>query len=67
MIEAEYLLPIRIFHDFTERIERLGIQYMLTGSMAMFHYSVYRMTADVDVVVEMQPRHPQMLINALGS
>lgn len=65
MIENEYRLPIRIFHDFTERIERLGIKYMLTGSMAMFHYAVYRMTADVDVVVELEHRHAQMLIDNL--
>lgn len=65
MIENEYRLPIRIFHDFTERIERLGIKYMLTGSMAMFHYAVYRMTANVDVVVALQSRHAQMLIDSL--
>lgn len=65
MIETDYRLPIRIFHDFTERIERIGIKYMLTGSMAMFHYAVYRMTADIDVVVELEHRHAQMLIDNL--
>ncbi len=65
MIESDYRLPIRIFHDFTGRIEGLGIKYMLTGSMAMFHYAVYRMTADVDVVVELDQRHAQMLIDSL--
>lgn len=64
-MDNEYRLPIRIFHDFTERIEQLGIGYMLTGSMAMFHYSVYRMTADIDVVVELEPRHAQKFIDSL--
>ena len=58
-------LPIRVFHDFASRMETLNIPYMLTGSMAMFQYSVYRMTADVDVVVELQSRHGQILINNL--
>lgn len=53
-METENLLPIRILHDFAERIERLGIAYMLTGSMAMMRYSVYRFTADVDVILELK-------------
>ncbi|MCA1638320.1 MAG: hypothetical protein LC768_08305 [Acidobacteria bacterium] len=39
--------------DFTNRLERLGIAYMLTGSMAMAHYAQPRMTADLDVVIEL--------------
>ena len=58
-------LPIRILHDISGRLELLGIPYMLTGSLAMFHYSVYRMTADIDLVMELQSRHAQMLINNL--
>ena len=58
-------LPIRVLHDFTGRLETLNIPYMLTGSMAMFNYSVYRMTADIDLVMELQSRHAQMLINNL--
>ncbi|MEO7674457.1 MAG: DUF6036 family nucleotidyltransferase [Pyrinomonadaceae bacterium] len=58
-------LPIRILHDIAGRLEGLNIPYMLTGSMAMFQYSVYRMTADIDLVMELQPRHAQLLINSL--
>lgn len=58
-------VPIRILHDFADRLERLNIPYVLTGSLAMFHYSVYRMTADIDLVMELQPRHAQLLINSL--
>lgn len=65
MIDAAALLPIRIFHDFAGRLEKLHIPYMLTGGMAMFQYSNYRMTADIDIVVELQSRHGQMLISNL--
>ena len=53
-MEQKNLLPIKILHDFAERIEKLGISYMLTGSMAMMRYSVYRFTADVDVILELK-------------
>lgn len=42
----------RILKDCTARFERLGIKYMLTGSMAMLNYAVGRMTRDIDIVIE---------------
>jgi hypothetical protein len=51
--EERQLLPIRVLHDFVDRIEPLAIDYMLSGSTAMMHYSVYRFTADLDIVVDM--------------
>ena len=33
-----------VLRDCTERLERLDIAYMLTGSMAMIHYAMMRMT-----------------------
>ena len=41
-----------VLRDCTERFERLGIAYMLTGSMAMVNYAMMRMTADIDIVIE---------------
>ena len=41
-----------VLRDFTERLERLGIGYMLTRSMALVYYAVPRMTADIDVVLD---------------
>ena len=38
-----------------ERLESVGIPYMLTGSMAMAVYATPRMTRDVDLVVECTP------------
>jgi hypothetical protein len=36
-----------------ERLRQAGIPYMLTGSVAMNHYAVPRMTRDIDLVVEL--------------
>lgn len=41
-----------VLKDCTERFERLGIAYMLTGSMAMVNYAMMRMTNNIDVVLE---------------
>jgi hypothetical protein len=51
---SKKLLPVKIFHDFADRAERLEFAYMLTGSLAMMHYNYYRMTADIDVIVELK-------------
>ena len=59
------LLPIRVLHDFSRRMEDLDITYMLTGSLAMFQYSTYRLTADIDVVVNISTRDADRLIAAL--
>ncbi|CAN5871299.1 hypothetical protein BH20ACI4_BH20ACI4_22840 [soil metagenome] len=61
---SEKLLPVKIVHDFVERVEPLKIEYMLTGSLAMMLYSVYRMTADVDIVVELKYEDADRIINA---
>jgi hypothetical protein len=37
---------------------------MLTGSLAMMHYQIYRMTADIDIVIELRPEHANQIINA---
>ena len=43
--QLEFLMLI------VSRLESAGIEYMLTGSMAMAVYSVPRMTRDIDIVV----------------
>jgi len=37
------------------RLESEGIEYMLTGSMAMALYTQPRMTRDIDIVIKIQP------------
>jgi hypothetical protein len=65
MRDDDLTVPIRVLHDITARFETLEIPYMLTGSMALFHYAVYRMTADIDVVLELKERRAQLLIDNL--
>lgn len=36
-----------------ERLEKAGISYMVSGSMATNYYTIPRMTRDIDVVVEL--------------
>jgi len=44
-----------IVRDVSQRLDRAGIAYMLTGSMAMNYYAQPRMTRDIDVVVALAP------------
>lgn len=64
-MEQTNLLPIRILHDFAGRMEKLGVPYMLTGSMAMMNYSVYRFTANIDVILEIKSADIPKIIEAL--
>lgn len=38
-----------------QRLNKAGIPYMITGSVAMNYYAQPRMTRDVDIVVEIKP------------
>lgn len=40
-----------VLGDFTKRLDKIGIEYMLTGSMALVHYAISRATVDIDIVV----------------
>jgi hypothetical protein len=46
---------IDIVRDMSRRFEQAGIQYMLTGSMAMNYYAQPRMTRGIDVVIAIVP------------
>ncbi|MCO6511956.1 MAG: hypothetical protein J5I65_14315 [Aridibacter famidurans] len=35
-------------------MDKLGIEYMLTGSMALVHYAMPRTTVDIDVVIDLE-------------
>ena len=43
---------LEILKDIAVRLNGAGIEYMMTGSMAMALYSNPRMTRDIDVVVQ---------------
>jgi hypothetical protein len=49
--------------DATERFDQLGIDYMLTGSMAMVRYAMMRLTNDIDIVIEVSTRDTSRIIS----
>lgn len=55
-----------VLKDFTERLEKLGIKYMLTGSMAMLVYAMMRMTNDIDIVMELSYPDADRIIKEFG-
>lgn len=66
-MENKEYVPTRVLHDFVERIEKLGIAYMLTGSMAMMRYTVFRQTADIDVILELSEKDKDKFIKSFES
>ena len=44
---------IETLRDFVQKMNELGIEYMVTGSYAMSAYGEIRMTKDIDVVIEL--------------
>lgn len=47
---------LEVLQDAATRLERAGIQYMLTGSIALSYYAQPRMTRDIDLVAELSGR-----------
>jgi hypothetical protein len=45
-----------VLKEVARRLERAGIAYMITGSIAANFYTVPRMTRDIDIVVELGER-----------
>lgn len=60
------LTELDILKDVTSKFEKLGIQYMLTGSLAMSYYVQPRMTRDIDLVVEIFPGMIEQIEKVLG-
>lgn len=57
---------IDVVRDISKRFEQAGVDYMLTGSMAMNYYSQPRMTRDIDFVVELPTEKAEAMLRALG-
>ena len=47
---------LEVLRDAVDRLDRAGIRYMLTGSIALSYYAEPRMTRDIDLVVELEAR-----------
>lgn len=55
---------IDTLRDFVDKMNDLGIDYMVTGSYAMSAYGEIRMTRDIDVVVELRSTDIQPFFNS---
>lgn len=51
-----------VLKDVTDRLEKLEIPYMLSGSMAMVCYAMMRMTNDIDLVIEAKAEDAERII-----
>lgn len=49
-----------------EALERMGVPYMVVGSVASSMHGVPRMTLDADLVAQVEGRHARALVEALG-
>lgn len=47
---------IGIFLEVTQKLESVGIHYMIVGSVASMTYGEPRMTHDLDLVVQVLPK-----------
>ncbi|SRR6266498_1763330 len=54
-----------VIRDITTRFSRAGLDYMLTGSVAMNYYVLPRMTRDIDVVVALEPKDADRIVALL--
>lgn len=57
---------LAVLEHITACLERAGIAYMLSGSVAMNYYAQPRMTRDIDMVIELQVADVQRLGEQLG-
>ena len=46
---------LELLKEVAARLEAAGIEYMMTGSMALAVYSTPRMTRDIDIIIEATP------------
>jgi hypothetical protein len=56
-----------VLKDCSERLEKLGIPYMLTGSMALVHYAIPRTTTDIDIILELSLNEVENFIKEFES
>lgn len=64
-MNEDKLLPVRGLHGFVDKLEALQIDYMLSGSMTLILFSIYRFTADINIIVNLTERDLTKLINFL--
>lgn len=60
------LSELELLLDVTRRLEEAGLDYMLTGSMALNHYAQPRMTRDIDIVLALLLKDLETLPKIFG-
>jgi len=55
---------LNVFLLFTEPLERLGVEYVVTGSVAAMLYGEPRLTHDVDLILELARDFPPESLEA---
>jgi len=60
------LSELDLLLDVTRRLEDAGLEYMLTGSMALNHYAQPRMTRDIDIVIALVFKDLETLPHIFG-
>ena len=53
---------INVLRDVSQKLLGAGIQYMLTGSLALSYYAEPRMTRDIDIVIQVGKKDTDRLI-----
>lgn len=57
--------PVEVTLKVTDELEKLGVPYMIGGSLASTLHGMVRTTQDSDIVAEMRPEHIQSFVSAL--
>ncbi len=56
-----------LFYIFVDRLEKLNIRYMITGSVASMLYGEPRMTHDIDLIIELEAGDLEAFTHAFPS
>jgi hypothetical protein len=56
-----------VLQHLSQALDRIGIDYMLTGSFASSHYGASRSTQDIDIVIEATPERLRALVETLAA
>jgi hypothetical protein len=57
--------PIEVTLKVTGLLEKLGVPYVIGGSLASTLYGMVRTTQDADIITEMRPEHIQPFVSSL--
>jgi hypothetical protein len=57
--------PIAVTITVTATLEKLGVRYLIGGSLASTVHGMVRTTQDSDIVAEMRPEHVESFVRAL--